>query len=148
MDVNTSVMYLLDFTKSFYMLGAETFKMVAVNGTLINAAALDIYYLLGFIKYFAEAFGDTVNIVSANSTLLHYNVDVWQKLAGNSIYLFGDYDGRWGMAYIFRKQYECIQPGAYCEGYAGSVTYHALDFMKWLIIAASKIGANLSRVFT
>ncbi len=148
LDVNTSVIYLLDFTKSFYMIGAETFKTIAVNGTLVNAAVLDLYYLLGFIKYFAEAFRDTVNIVAANSTMLHYNVDVWQKFAGNSIYLLGDYDGRWGMAYIFRKQYECIQPRACCESYASSITYHALEFLKWLVIAASKIGANFSKVFT
>ncbi len=148
LDVNTSVLYLLECTKSLYILGAETFKTIASNQSLINTAVLDFYYLLGLIKYFSEAFRDTVNIVAANSTLLRYNVDVWQKLAENSTYLFGDYDGRWGVAYILRKQYECIQPGAYCEGYASSITYHALDFLRWLVIAVSKIGATFSKIFT
>ncbi len=145
MDVNTSVVYLLDFTRSIYIVAAEVLRTVAENNTLVETTALDLYYLLGFVGNFAEAFRDTVDIIAANSTILRYNVAVWQKLAENSVYIFGDHEGRWGLAYVFRKQYECLQSG-WCD--AGSITFHALQFLKWLTITLSRVGASLPKVFT
>ncbi|WP_290597215.1 MULTISPECIES: hypothetical protein [unclassified Archaeoglobus] len=147
-NVSISTSYILEFVQALFMLNAELFRAIAINGTLVNRAAEDIYYIFGFIKYFSDGFRDVVNVVINNSTMMQYSVGIWQKVATNATYVFGDDSATWGLAYLWRKGYECIQPGAYCESYGPSVTYWGLQFFKWLFIAMSKIGQNLSVLYS
>jgi len=147
LDLWIGISYIIEFVKSLFMLNAEIFRTIAENETLTNRTAESIYYLSGFLKYFSENFRDTVNIVAANDTLIDYSVGLWQKVATNATYVFGDENAQWGIAYIWNKSYECIQAGGYCEDLAPSLTYHALQFFKWMFAALAKIGQKLPLVY-
>ncbi len=140
--------YFIEFFQGLFMLNAEIFRVVAENDTLAEKTAENVYYLSGFLKYFSEVFRDTVSVVAANDTLMRYSVGIWQKVATNATYVFGDDDAQWGIAYIWRKAYECIQPGAYCEAQAPSLTYHALQFFKWMFAALAEVGQKISLVYS
>lgn len=146
LDIATS--YIFEFVQALFMLNSEVFRAIATNSTLVDKAALDLYYLLGFLRYFSDGFRDVVDVVMNNSTMMQYSVGMWQKLALNATYVFGDSDANWGIAYVWRKGYECIQPGQYCQSYGPSVTYWALQMLKWLFTAMAKIGENFSTIYT
>ena len=148
LDVWMAFSYLIDFFQGLFMLNAEVMRVIAENDTLAGRTAESVYYLSGFLKYFSEVFRDSVNIVAANETMMHYSVGIWQKVAGNATYVFGDDDANWGIAYIWRKSYECIQSGGYCQKQASSLTYSALQFFKWLFAALSEVGRKFSSVYT
>jgi len=147
-DVWIATSYVIEFVQSLFVLNAEIFRIIAENETLAERTAENIYYLSGFLKYFSEVLRDTVNILAQNETLMRYSVGIWQKVATNATYVFGDDDAQWGIAYIWRKGYECIQPGFYCEWQAPSLTYQSLQFFKWLFAALAEVGKKLPLVYT
>ncbi|WP_202319557.1 hypothetical protein [Archaeoglobus neptunius] len=146
-DVWMAASYLLQFIQKMFMLNGEIAKIIAENSTLVTRATEDIYYLFGFLKYFSDCIRDATDVVMNNTTMIKYSVGMWQKVAGNITYIAGDENASRGLAYILRKEYECIQPGGYCESYGSSITYWGLESLKWVIILLSKIGAKLSAVY-
>lgn len=147
LDVWIAFSYFIDFFQWLFMLNAEVMRAIAVNDTLAGKTAESIYYLSGFLKYFSDVFRDSLNVVAANDTMMRYSVGIWQKVAGNATYVFGDDNANWGIAYIWRKSYECIQTGGYCQNQAPNLTYNALQFFKWMFAAMAKVGGKLSSIY-
>ncbi len=150
MPLNASIAtaYILVFVQGLAIYGGEVCRAIALNDTIAYDIAEGVYYTFGLLQYLSDNLRDMINIISNNSTLMNYSVGMWMNLSKNSTYVFGDENATWGFAYLWRKGYECIQPGAYCESYGPDVTYYVIEFHKWLFSAMSKIGSKFPVVYT
>ncbi len=111
LNVSIATSYVIEFVQSLFVLNGEIFRVIAENDTLVDRSIEGIYYFFGFLNYFSDFFRDFTNVVASNETLMNYSVVIWQKVAKNATYVFGDYDANYGIAYVWRLGYECIQSG-------------------------------------
>ncbi|MEM3896141.1 MAG: hypothetical protein QW763_02610 [Archaeoglobaceae archaeon] len=146
LNVDIATSYILEFVHGLFIITAEFFKILSKNDVATSVGE-DLYFFFGFLNWFSQFLSDFIDVVMGNETMMRYSVSIWQKVATNASIFFGDYNGDWGIGYIWKRGYLCIQPTAYCESYGSAITYTALEMIKWFLIATGEIGAKLSSVF-
>jgi len=139
--------YVMEFVQGLSIFFTVIFRVIAENETIATFTAEDVYYIFGFLKYFSDWLADNIYFVYNNTTTMAYSVGIWQKVAANSTALFGDWQATQGQAYIWRKGYECIQPGNYCESFGPETTYWTLQMVKWLFRFLGAVGGKFQEVY-
>ncbi|MET1124667.1 MAG: hypothetical protein ABWW66_05320 [Archaeoglobaceae archaeon] len=154
LNMSIATTYVMDGFRANFLLMAEVFRVIATNSTVADYVAQDIYYFFGLLKWVAAFLNDTLSIINAellanNVTWKQILVGYWQKTALNSTYILGDWEGTQGLAYIWKKGYECVQPGQYCYNlsYGNLTTGDALEMVKWQFNAMAEVGKRLASFY-
>lgn len=154
LNLDIATIYIMDAFRANFIIMAELNKAIATNSTIADFATQSFYYIFGLIHWLSYALNDLMQLINAemsagNATWIRLNVGYWQKVALNATYVFGDWSGNNGLAYVWKNGYRCIQPGQYCfnVGYGNLTTFDALEMVKWQFNAMSEIGKRLSSFY-
>jgi len=155
LNLDLATLYIIDAFRANFILLAELFRAIAINSTIADYVTQDIYYIFGSVYWLSYALSDMAEVVNSelaagNATWINWVVGYWQKTAINSKWVFGDWEGNWGIAYVWKRGWECIQPGQYCfnVGYGNETVRDALEMIKWLFNATSQIGGRMPNVYS
>ncbi len=151
LNLDLSTVYIIDGFQGNFIIMAEIFRAIAINSTISDYVVNDIYYIFGFLKWLFYFLNDVSTIVNneimlGNATWKGWLVGYWQRVALNATWLFGDWRGAWGVAYLWNRGLTCIQPGQFCYNinYGNLTTQEALEMVKWMFNATSEVGRKLS----
>ncbi|MEM2346408.1 MAG: hypothetical protein QXN49_07595 [Archaeoglobaceae archaeon] len=154
LNLSLATIYIMDGFQGSFMLVAEIMRAIAINQTISDYVAQDLYYIFGLIHWLSYSFNDMLAIINnevmlGNITWRNYLVGFWQKTALNATWIFGNWQGSWGLAYLWNRGLSCIQPGQYCYNvnYGNITTQEALEMFKWIFNATSEVGRKLSMVY-